>query len=225
MSRPRITACGIGREGTPLVTIDGFSPDPDALRSAALEARFETAGHHYPGIRAALPADYLRDQLPLITRAVREIFGRYGKVEVIDASFSMVTTRPEALSVQQRVPHCDAFTADRIALIHYLSPGDCDGTAFFRHRATGFETIDEGRRPAYFEELDKELRDGEAPAAAYISDDSAQFERIWLAEGSYNRALLYPSFLLHSGAITSDTALSPDPATGRLTVTAFLSVG
>jgi hypothetical protein len=30
---------------------------------------------------------------------------------------------------------------------------------------------------------------------------------------------------LHSGAIAPDAALSADPATGRLTITGFLSVG
>ncbi|WP_260583889.1 DUF6445 family protein [Sphingopyxis sp. PET50] len=46
-----------------------------------------------------------------------------------------------------------------------------------------------------------------------------------IAEARYNRALLYPSALLHSGAIGADAPLSPDPRVGRLTVTAFLSIG
>lgn len=225
MSPPRVAACGIGREGQPLVTIDGFSPDPDALRAAALRTRFETAGQHYPGIRAALPADYLPNQLPVITRMLREVFGRYGPVEVIDASFSIVTTPSDALSVQQRLPHCDAFSPDRIALIHYLSPDNADGTAFFRHRSTGFETISQSRRPVYFGHLNAELGEADLAPSGYIAGDTPLFERIALAEARYNRALLYPSFLLHSGAIAPDAALAPDPAAGRLTVTAFLSVG
>lgn len=224
MNSPRIAARGIGREGQPLVTIDGFSRDPDALRAAAIEAGFQPARHYYPGVRAPLPADYLRDQLPIITTALRDIFGRYGAVRVIDASFSIVTTPPDALSVRQRLPHCDALTADRVALIHYLSPEGGNGTAFFRHRSTGFETIDESRGPSYFERIETEMRDGGSPSKAYIAGDTALFERIAIAGARYNRALLYPSFLLHSGAIAPDAALSPDPAAGRLTVTGFLSV-
>jgi hypothetical protein len=225
MSRPIVTARGVGKEGQPLVTIDGFSPCPDELRAAASAASFGTAGQHYPGIRAALPADYMRDQLPLITRALREIFGRYGPVNVIDASFSIVTTPPDALSVQQRLPHCDAFTADRVALVHYLSPHDDAGTAFFRHRSTGFETITESRKAVYFDRLDAEMREGGLPPASYIVDDTPLFERTAIAEAVYNRALLYPSFLLHSGAIPRDAGLAPDPAAGRLTVTGFFSAG
>ena len=224
MSAPQIAAIGIGREGQPLVTIDDFSPAPDVLRASACEGRFAPAGQHYPGIRAPLPEAYLHEQLPVIAKAVRGVFGRYGAIEVIDASFSIVTTPREALTIAQRIPHCDAFTPDRIALVHYLSPDGGDGTAFFRHRASGFETITETRRPAYFAQLEAELGDADVPTG-YIAGDSALFERFALAEARYNRALLYPSFLLHSGAIALETQLSPDPASGRLTVTAFLSVG
>lgn len=224
MIAPSVAARGIGREGQTLVTLDGFAPDPDALRAAALAARFESAGYHYPGVRAPLPDWYLRDQLPTITRVLRGVFGRYGPVHVLDAGFSIVTTRPDALSLAQRIPHCDAFSADRIALIHYLSPQGGDGTAFFRHRATGFETVDDARKPGYFERIGAELDDTVNAPSGYIAGDTRLFERIALAEARYNRALIYPSFLLHSGAIAPDAMLSPDPAEGRLTVTAFLSV-
>lgn len=225
MSGPTIAAAGIGREGQTLVTIDDFAPAPDALREAANGARFGAGAYHYPGIRAPLPDSYLREQLPVITRVLRGIFGRHGPVQVLDASFSIVTTPPAALSVAQRLPHCDAFTPDRIALVHFLGPDQSDGTAFFRHRATGFETVSEARRPIYADRLEAELRDAGPLPDAYVCSDTPQFERIALAEARYNRALLYPSFLLHSGAITSQRPMSASPCTGRLTVTGFLSVG
>lgn len=220
---PRIVARTIGAEAQPLAVIDDFASDPDALRAAAAAARFGPAGHHYPGIRAPLPADYLRQRSPLIADALRDVFGHRGATEVVDAGFSIVTTPPAALSLPQRLPHCDAFGATRIALIHYLSPDGGDGTAFYRHRSTGFETIDETRAPVYFERLEGELA-GNAPPRAYIADDTALFERTLLADARYNRALLYRSFVLHSGAIAPDAVLLPDPARGRLTVTAFFTI-
>lgn len=207
----------IGREGRPLLRLDAFAPDPEALRAAAISARFEPGRHHYPGIRAPLPDAYLDTQLPVIAEALGHT------VELIDASFSIVTTPPADLTIPQRLPHVDAHGADRYALIHYLSDTS-DGTAFFRHRATGFETVDEGRALLYFGQLEAELRHTGLPPAAYIAADTPLFERHSLAEAAYNRAWLYPGFLLHSGAIAPDAALSPDPARGRLTVTAFLSV-
>ncbi|MEZ0242490.1 MAG: DUF6445 family protein [Sphingomonas sp.] len=214
---PARSSRAIGKEGQPLLRLDGFARDPDALRTAARAGAFEPGRHHYPGIRAPLPPKYLRDQLPIIAEAL----GR--DVELIDASFSIVTTPPGQLTVQQRLPHIDAFGADRVALIHYLSDTS-DGTAFYRHRSTGFESVDEGRGLIYRDQLEAELRHNGPPPATYVAADTPLFERHTLAEAAYNRAYLYPGFLLHSGAIAPDATLSPDPAKGRLTVTAFLSV-
>ncbi|AQA00309.1 hypothetical protein BWQ93_18975 [Sphingopyxis sp. QXT-31] len=214
----------IGAEAQPLCILDDFAPDPEALRDFAAAARVGEARNHYPGVRAELPGDYLATQLPPIAAAVAKSFGRRGPVEVIDASFSIVCTPAEALSVPQRLPHVDAFTPDRIALVHYLSPGH-DGTAFFRHRSTGFETVDEARRDLYFRQLDTEMRYTGPPAPGYVAGDTPLFECIRVAEARFNRALLYRSSNLHSGAIAPGAALSGDPREGRLTVTAFLSVG
>lgn len=214
----------IGREREPVVVIDDFAADPDALHAFATTRAFGPAAHHYPGIRAALPDDYLPTQLRGIVAVLAEAFGNAGSVEVIDASYSIVTTPPGNLSVSQRLPHCDAHARSRVALIHYLSD-DSDGTAFFRHRSTGFETVDERRTTIYADQLAAELRHGGPPPAAYIAGDTSLFERTMIAEAHFNRALLYRSCLLHSGAIAPDAALSPDPAAGRLTITGFLSVG
>ena len=224
MIEPSISVERIGREGQPLVTVDDLSPDPDSLRAAAAAAAFGPAGHHYPGLRAPVPGGYMRDALPVIRSALEQAYGHRGGVDLVDASFSIVTTPPNALTVRQRLPHCDAFTAERVALIHYLSPDDGDGTAFYRHRSTGFETVDQVRAPIFFGQLDAELRHGGPPGESYIANDTPLFERIVAAPARYNRALLYRSFLLHSGAISPDASLSSDPRTGRLTITAFFTL-
>ncbi|BCA61343.1 hypothetical protein HMP09_0577 [Sphingomonas sp. HMP9] len=225
MNEPVFTLHRVGREAQPVVVIDGFASDPDALRAAARRSTFEPAAHHYPGLRGVLPEPYVVQQSAVLAAILGPMFGRAGAVDVIDASFSIVTTPPGDLNVRQRLPHCDAFGADRIALVHYLSLGDGDGTAFFRHRSTGFETVDENRAPIFFGQLEAEMRLGGVPPASYVVDDTPLFERTLSVEALYNRALVYPSYLLHSGAIGPDAVLSPDPAKGRLTVTAFLSVG
>jgi hypothetical protein len=217
-----VTRRRIGREAEPLVIIDGFAEDPDGLRKAAADAAFGSASEHYPGLRAALPERYLTDQLPRIARALGRDFGSCRRIHVVDAQFSIVTVTPDALEIRQRLPHVDAYARDRIALIHYLSPTNRDGTAFFRHRGTGFETVDETRAPDFFERLGREV--AAMPPHGYIADDTALFERTALVDAAYNRALLYRSYVLHSGAIARDAVLSADPAAGRLTITAFLAI-
>ena len=215
----------IGTEAQPLVVLDDFAPDPNALRSFAATAEFTPARNHFPGVRADLPETYLATQLPLIAAAAAQAFGRTGPVSVVDASFSIVSTPPDELTIPQRLPHVDAFTADRIALVHYLSPQGGDGTAFFRHRATGFERIDEARRELFFHHLELAMRHGGVPPPAYVLGDTPLFESVHIEHARYNRALLYRSWNIHSGAISAATTLSPDPVEGRLTVTAFLSIG
>ncbi|HEX8554615.1 MAG TPA: DUF6445 family protein [Sphingomonas sp.] len=222
-SERAISVLRVGLEEQPVVIIDGFAPDPDTLRATAAGERFGSAAHHYPGIRAQLPATYFQPASALLADVLGDVFGHYNRVDVVDASFSIVTTPPAELSVRQRLPHCDAFALGRIALLHYLAPDDGTGTAFFRHRSTGFETIDESRAATYLETLDAQLRGGPGPPPRYIADDTDLFQRTALVQARYNRALLYRSFVLHSGAIAADAILSPDPSVGRLTVTAFLA--
>jgi hypothetical protein len=165
---PTITLHRIGNERQPVVVIDDFAADPDALRAAAIDAAFGPAIHHYPGIRAALPDDYLVAQMPVVEAALGDALGGVPRLDVIDASFSIVTTPRDALSVSQRLPHCDAYDAQRIALVHYLSPGDHHGTGFFRHRSTGFESVDAHRAEIYPHQIDAELL--WRPAAARLLD-------------------------------------------------------
>lgn len=219
---PEIVARRIGREGEPLVTVDGFHPDPDALRRAAAGATFGPGGHHYPGVRARVPGDYVASVRPVLATVLREAFGFGAAMRVLDAGFSIVTTPPAELTTEQRLPHVDATGADRIALIHYLSPDGGDGTAFYRHRATGFESVTDARAPSYYAALNREVASA-PPPPSYLNGDTPLFEQVARGEARYNRAYLYRSRLLHSGAIAADAALSPDPLAGRLTVTLFLS--
>jgi hypothetical protein len=217
VTAPEIVARRIGNEQQPIAIVDGFHPDPEALRAAALAARYEPGRHHYPGIRAALPDGYFAAVRPALAPVLRAVFGHDGGIELLDASFSIVTTSPADLTPEQRVPHIDAVDPGRIALVHYLSDGD--GTAFYRHRATGHETIDAARASAFLAARAAEP----PPPPAYPYGDDAHFARIAAVEGRRNRAVIYRSILLHSGAIPPGAALPPDPATGRLTITAFLA--
>jgi hypothetical protein len=220
---PRVTVHRLGSEREPIAVIDNFAANPDALCAAAATATFAAADAHYPGIRAPLPGDYLRDQRGLMAAVLREVFGVQGGVRVLDARFSVVTVPPGALALPQRLPHVDALAPGQLALVHYLVPGGTDGTAFYRHRSSGFETLNAARAPGYFAALDAELGRHGSPRG-YMAGDTPLFERIGGFDGAFNRALLYRGRLLHSGAIAPGRALPADPASGRLTITGFFAV-
>jgi len=214
----------VGEEREPVVVIDGASGDPAALVEIAARARFTDAaraGSGYPGLLGPAPVGYLdamvRFVLPLIA-------AHFGTGPVVPArargNFSLVTTPADALSPDQRVPHVD--TADRLqfATVHFLSPDNADGTGFFRHRATGFETIDAERLPAYHAALDRERAD--PPPPGYRIESDARFERIGAVAARCDRLVLYRAALLHSGLIAHLTDAAADPRRGRLTGNLFL---
>lgn len=223
MILPTVTVHSIGNEGEPVAVIEHFAPDPDALRDHAATCSFLARDDHYPGVKAVVGKDYLARQWAVLAPIFKQVFAVSGKVSVLDVDYALVSTLPEALTLEQRLPHVDALAPGRLALIHYLVPEGGDGTAFYRHRATGFETIDQTRSATYFAQMNDDLRNHGLPPPAYLNGGTPIFEQTGRFEGHFNRALVYRGRLLHSGAIGPDRALSDDPRKGRLTVTGFFA--
>lgn len=223
MSGPSLEVRCFGLEREPVAVIDGFSPDPDRLRRIAADAGYEGNDLYYPGVKAAVPADYFVDVRDVVAAVMRDVFDLKKGADVLRAAFSIVTTPPHLLSVEQRLPHVDSLEPGRMAILHYLALDDNDGTAFYRHRSTGFEALDAGRSDAYFQALNADLRRCGTPPPAYLCGDTPLFEQTGLVAGAFNRALIYRSRVFHSGAISAGRELSPDPLRGRLTVASFLA--
>lgn len=223
MKLPTVTVHSLGNEREPVAVVDNFASDPDGLRIEAASKVFKRSDDHYPGSKAQVSTTYLSAQHALLATVLREVFEITGKISVLDVSYSMVTTPAAALTLQQCLPHVDGLEPDRIALIHYLVPQDCDGTAFYRHRSTQFETVDQARSAQYFASLNTDLIVHGQPPPAYIDGDTKIFERIGHFAGVYNRALIYRGRLLHCGAIGAGRPLPEAPETGRLTITGFFA--
>ena len=211
-----------GTEQQPVVVIDGFA-DATRFRDDAAFLSFSPIGPHYPGIRAVVAPAMLREPLARLAPIVAEVFGA-GELEVVDAFYSIVTTPPAALTPIQRLPHFDEVSPRRLALLHYLSPDESSGTAFYRHRSTGFESIDAARLPGYRAALDADLARHGLPDAAYIAGDTPVFERVALHQGRFNRAILYRSNTLHCAHLPETLTFDADPESGRLTVNTFFDL-
>lgn len=218
-----LTVLHVGSEHEPVLVVDGATGQVDALRAFATDqAAFAPAtsvGSGYPGLLGTAPVAYVdalvRAILPLIAT---HFTGHPVRPARARGNFSLVTTAPAALTADQRVPHVD--TADRLqfATVHFLSPVNGDGTAFFRHRATGFETIDAARLPAY----QAARADDPVPPPRYCLGMDDGFETIEIVPALPDRLLLYRAALLHSGWITTLPAQPDDPRHGRLTGNLFL---
>ena len=220
--QPKVSVEPIGREQEPLVVIDGFSGHLDRLRQMGIAAQYQHAGVDYPGLRAPADPSYLDLRRDLMMQVVQQIFGCRQSIQCEVSAFSLVTLTEGELSSRQRIPHHDHSAAGRIAVMHYLDGPESGGTAFYRHRRTGFETIRPEREAAYQAALDADVSEFGEPPARFPYGDSERFEMIHEVEAQPDRLILYRSRLLHSGVIPDPAALSTDPGEGRLTINMFL---
>lgn len=222
LPEPQISVRPMGKEGEPLVIIDGFSGDVDALLHAGYDATYRHAGASYPGIRSWADPSYLDRRRPLMLQIMQRVFG-FGRGVRLDAStFSLVTLAEAQLAPLQRIPHYDHAGGEVVAVMHYLLGPESGGTAFYRHRRTGYETITPARENSYNAALAQDEREHGMPAPRYFHGDSDWFEQIDEVEAQPDRLILYRGRQLHSGVIPDPALLSRDPRRGRLTINMFL---
>lgn len=217
-----VTVERLGREGEPLVIIDNFTGQPERLRAMGLAAQYHPAGVDYPGIRALADPSYLDLRRELMMQIMARVFGLTRGVQCEIAAFSLVTLAPEQLTLRQRIPHHDHSDGGRVAIMHYLDGPQSGGTAFFRHKRTGFEAITPAREAAFAAALVEDEREYGPPPPGYPLGDSDAYEQIGAVEARPDRMALYRGRQLHSGIIPDPAALSADPAKGRLTINMFL---
>lgn len=206
-----------------MLVIDNFVAQPELLVEEAARLTWARHGPHYPGPRAPVPPATLTRFLPGIVRPMAQAFALVAAPRLVEAYYSLVTTEPADLAPIQRLPHFDGVERERLAVLHFLARDEGTGTAFYRHRATGFETVDATRFATYRTRLEREIAEDGMPPAAYISQSTAQFEQIACFEGRFNRALVYRGHALHCAFLPAATMLSADPRAGRLTVNTFLT--
>ena len=218
----------LGNEGNPLIVIDNFMETPDVLTNYAesLAPFAPEAETYYPGLRHLFgPEDeiigrHVMGALGAVTPLMIEAFG-VRTVRPVEASFSMVTCRPENLTLHQRLPHYDRTDDDFFAILHYLSPNPKGGTSFYRHKGTGFERVSKERAPTFAEARSVELEAMGPPPLTYYDGSDEVFEPIARLSPDFNRLLIYRGSVLHSGDVPADFDFSDTPSTGRLTFNLF----
>lgn len=212
-----------GEEKAPLLIIENFLAQADELVNFAASLKFSPLGQTFPGIRALAPPSYQQ----LVLQQLQQVLAQHFELNCTAFRFSMchyslVTTPPEKLGMIQRIPHVDAFDKNGLAAIHYLFHKDLGGTAFYRHRKTGYEYINEERKLAYFRSLEAENDGANMPGAEYINGGTPLFEQIAKQDGVFNRMLIYRRNSLHSGCIDKDFVPDPNPLSGRLSINSFI---
>ncbi|QAY78096.1 DUF6445 family protein [Sphingosinicella sp. BN140058] len=216
----------VGNARSPVIVVDAFTGTvPTAIDIAAALAPFPPPQRvHYPGLRRIIDE---RDHAALfyvenmLQAAAPFIGGGFGidRFDFIEASFSLITTPPAVLAPVQRAPHFDSTDPNYLAVLHYLRAPAGSGTAFYRHRATGFERITEARMNDYVEVA---KRESPRFAPGYIAGSNDFYEQTFMVEAVPDRLIIYQGSLLHSGIIPPGMAFSADPRVGRLTTNIFV---
>jgi hypothetical protein len=219
----RVQRLTIGSEKAPLLVIDNFVADPDRLVKKAATSQWKPGGQFYPGIRVEAPLSYqqfFRERMQDLLRDYFQLRGNSFRFSL--CHYSLVTMPAANLHILQRIPHFDSLDPNGLATIHYLFKTDLGGTAFYRHRRTGFEYIDASRRDTYFRSLESENDGPDMPGPGYINGDTPLFEQIAKQNGVFNRLLVYRRNSLHSGCIDRNFVPDPNPLTGRLSINSFI---
>ncbi len=171
LAEPDLRVEWIGNERNPVVVIDDFAPDPQAMRKTSAGLDFvPVPEQYYPGTRAIALPNYFETVGPVVRLALREFYGCMN-VHFQQAYYSLATKPVTTLSQEQRLPHYDTVFENYFAVVHFLCPAKFGGTAFFRHRSTGFETITAARNAEYAEKLDAEIDLFGLPSPAYVTGD------------------------------------------------------
>ena len=218
----RIDVRRIGEEQQPVFVVDeAFNGCEDLVEFAAQSAFVTpTAGSYYPGLNAHLPSNYLSTLLPALERPLTEIFdalpGRLGRAY---GFFGLTNLSPAQMAVRQSLPHTDSANARSFATVHFLS-ASFGGTAFFRHKATGFEVVSNVRANEFQTVRTREINSHDGRPRETLSD---LYEEIAHVEPAFNRLILYRATQLHAMRLENAEALNTNPKSGRLTANTFLN--
>lgn len=215
----------IGRRGIQVCVIDNVLHDPNGVAALGLAQSYAAdPGNLYPGVRAAMPEGFSTSFRAWLTPILQRN-GVLESAQVVsrDTSFfSVVTTASKDLLPIQCIPHYDSTDPTLFAAVIYLCGPRFGGTAFYRHRRTGYEEITAENVSNYQLVLNSDLRMHGVPQQDYINGDSPLFETVFANELKFNRAIVYPARVLHAAKIEKQFKPPQDRSEWRLTVTALL---
>lgn len=178
----------------PILFIDDFYADVDAVRRQALAADYSIAAAYYPGLHAPLDDPDTRAVVDALCRLLASLGPVDYDPATVRVDFSVITTPPEKLLAQQQHPHIDPVPLFALA---YLTPGIETSTCFYRNLETGLHKIvtpeDQARQQAFALSRGAERVEGD-----YDVSQSPYWEKLHAIEGRYNRLVCYPGNVFHS---------------------------
>jgi len=213
----------VGNEHQPVLVVDNFIGNADSLvEYAATTATFDVEKGLYPGVRFPAPGLYIEAMSKHLGGLIFSVFELPAHIRRgVKSVFSLVATRPDQLYPAQCVPHSDSAKMTDLASVHFLCGAEQGGTSLYRHKATGFEYVDDTRLDEYRTVIAAQEKMPDFPKG-YMNGSNHLFEQIASYEAVFNRIIIYRCTSLHSGNIAPDFTFDPNPKTGRLSINTFI---
>lgn len=163
--------------------IDNFVADPDAVRQSALRAGFGTwhPNKGDTGLAFYEGVSFWGDHATLF-KALHEHIG-----QIIPSSMFFRVTNPK---MEPAIIHCDRDYGNITAIV-YLSPQGEGGTAFYRHRETGWVDL-----PSVADML-KDRPFFDKMHAQIMKSSDEDWEMYDFVEAKYNRCLVFDAPKIH----------------------------
>jgi hypothetical protein len=180
--------------GIPVLYVEDFYADPDAVRAEALAAHYDTSIAYYPGRHATIEASRIAPVVGAIARLATKLGDRVLDPQDFFSDFSIVTTQPGDLLPTQQHPHIDPTPV--LGLV-YLTPNSEEGTSFYFNEMLGLALITtDADRQAHRQFL-QEHGERLAPRGYDFTSHSV-WHRIYTIEPRFNRFVMYPGNVFHA---------------------------
>lgn len=204
----------IGDTEIPLVVVDNFYENPDMVRDLALSLPYTTSQYvcnHSPGerVRMSLDIRVIRN----ITYHLLKLPEWKLKPTTLQVIFNKMRGDAKLEAIQTN-PHIDGVDMLNAAMVLYLNkPEECvGGTAFYRHKKTGFEILNTQDQftSTFNNDRGKLTRNDYTD---FVTESNEEWELIDMIEMKYNRMVIYPPNVFHSAYLTRNDFLEYDRLT------------
>lgn len=216
------------------VIVDDFLQNPYELIEFAADRgnEFSKAKSYYPGLFVAVDDDAMTDVYRFIRFQMTKHFPFLRGNLKLSTFLSMITLRPDELSVVQRLCHTDpapdSSRTPYAALLYLFENEELGGTSFFSYLEK-YELLKEvegiaSEDPDKAEEFLLQNFPTFRKPASYMTESNEIAKLLCTIPARFNRMIFYSGQIPHNATITAPELLSKDVRNGRLTLNIFADV-
>lgn len=183
----------------PVLYVEDFYEDPDAVRALALGVDYDITAAMYPGRHALLVTPESKAVVAALCQLLTDLGDQVYDPADCTADFSIVVTQARDLLAGQKHPHIDPTP---VLGIVYLNPVNGAGTSFYYNKVLGTALVRNQQDRDGLNEFHRTLAHQHEPEGYDLAHHPC-WERVYTIEGRYNRLVVYPGNVFHAVDIST----------------------